>query len=451
MPIKIDKTIRTSGVITNSRAGFVRLSRKIGESDTFKSMSLSKFVDGTLVELIFRVSTNTTPPSRQLVRATELNIHDRYWLAMTQIEEGAFRDELHSVIVELLGFSHEGEVEFERVLAELPVGDLEPPIKLIEGLEYDVAWNFAERLAEYFNGSASFEVLKHTTEDMPEGVPETAALFAESLEWVGGHWVAPKLRLLFVVARQVIHTGRQINMMLRGESGYGKTSTFQAIGDWLNIPVIHINCGSLQDTEQWFGYPEARDGSTVFEETEFTRAITAGNCVVILDEFNRVEPWIHNSLMPILDHRRRTEIHGHEITVGPGVIFGMTINDGVRYAGTHTIDLAVINRGDVFADVEAPPPKVETDIVMRAYGNQPRPEIERVVSMMNELRKSQGEYGMPVDISTRSTLKIANLMDLGLSARQASQFVIIFAADVADRKGLIDIVNMKLGIDKIFQ
>lgn len=450
MAVKIDSTIRTSAVVTNSKSGFVKLARKIGDSDTFKSMTLAKFADGALVELIFRVSNNTTPPSRQLVRATELNVNDRYWLALTGLAIGASFMETAAQIAKTLAFSSDGHKELSDLLVSSG-GDIKDPINLMEGLSYDDVWEMQERLTEELAGMGTIEVIKHTVDNMPENIASAATMLIDNLEWVGPHWIPAKLRLMFVAARQTLANGGHINMMMKGESGYGKTSAYQAMGDWLGVPVVYVNCATLQDTEQWFGYQEARDGSTVFLPSEFTKAIVAGNCIVILDEFNRIEPWVHNSLMPILDHRRSTNVHGEEIVVGPGVIFGATINDGPRYAGTNTIDLAIINRFDLHADVDAPPPNVEVEIAMKAYPNEARAEISKVVSAMNELRRNQGEFGMPVDISTRSTLKIVHLMQLGLTARQAAQYVIIFAAAPSDRKSLIDVINMKLGTDKNFQ
>lgn len=450
MAVKIDSTIRTSAVVTNSKSGFVKLARPIAGSDVFKSMTLAKFADGALVELIFRVSNNTTPPSRQLVRATELSVNDRYWLALTAVTPGATLPEIGSLIAKALSFSSDGAADLQQLLASTG-GDIKDPINLLEGLSYDEVWAFQEQLTGDAEGLATFEVVKHTVDNMPDNVSAAATMLVDNLEWVGHHWIPPKLRLMFVAARQTVANGGHINMMMKGESGYGKTSAYQAMGDWLGIPVVYINCATLQDTEQWFGYQEARDGSTIFIPTEFTKAIVGGNCIVILDEFNRIEPWVHNSLMPILDHRRRTTVHGEEIICGPGVIFGATINDGPRYAGTNTVDLAVLNRFDAHADVEAPPPNVEVEIVMKVFPNETRAEISKVVSTMNELRKNQGDFGMPVDISTRSTLKVVNLMSLGLTARQAAQYVIIFAAEQNDRKSLIDVVNMKLGTDKNFQ
>lgn len=445
MAVKIDETIRTSGVITNSKGGFVRLAKPIGESDTFKSMSLSKFADNDLVELIFRVSNSSTPPSRQLVRATKLELSDRFWVAVTGVANLTVDNipAAASWLLTQLGYE-ENALEPMIVSLNASVGT-DMQINLREGMTYDEAWDLRDLLANASASSMTFEVIKHTQSDMPSTVSNHANHAVDAIEWVGSYWVAPALRPLFQVSYETIKQDRFINMMLKGESGYGKTSLFKAIGDWLDIPVHYVNCAQMQDTEQWFGYQEARGGETIFIPTDFSKAVMSGHCLIILDEFNRVEPWMHNTLLPLLDHRRETEIHGVQITAAPGIIFAATINDGARYAGTNTVDVAMMNRFPVHAEVEAPPAHVEVEIIMRAAPTLTRSEVSKIASAMADLRRGQGEYGLSVDISTRSALAVADLMTLGLSSRVAAQLVIINGATPDDRKGLVDTINMKLG------
>lgn len=443
MTLKMDETVRVSGVVINSKIGQVKLSRKLGASDTFKSIEASKYSDNDLIELIFKSPPNN-PDDKKLVRINKLDVNDRYFVALTYVENIGFENSIVTIehLANLLQLTYEGTKELKDKIFSQNTSTFQ--VILQSGLAYDEAWDLRDSLSDSCGNDVRFNVVKHTPENMPKDS------IYEELEWVGDHWIHPSLRLMFKSAQQTLKQGKIINMLLKGESGYGKTSTFKAVADWLGVECIYINCASLQDTEQWFGYYEARDGSTFFDPTEFTKAIRKGNCVVILDEFNRIEPWLHNSLMPILDHRRETTIHGENIKVGAGTIFAATINEGGKYSGTNTIDAAMLNRFDIAAEVTAPPSTVEVDILVKKFGTVPKVELVKIVSTVNDLRKMGGDYGLTVDVSTRSCEKMANLISLGLTPRQAAQYVITYMADMDERKGILDIVNMKLGVDLAF-
>jgi MoxR-like ATPase len=280
-------------------------------------------------------------------------------------------------------------------------------------------------------------------------------------EWVNGIWVQPDMRGIFPIANNVIELGQHINILLTGPSGYGKTTFFQALADYLEIPLLYVNCATITDTKAWFGTHEARDGSTHFMPSEFTKFIEKGNCVIVLDEANRLEPWLSNSLMPILDHRRQTEVHGRTITAAPGIVFGLTMNIGARYAGVSVVDAAFMNRVDIGAEVEAPPPAIERLILDGRYGmmksvphtptgrangeriNLGQRDIEAIVSVVNELRQFVERNEANLDVSTRTSNKVAKLMTWGATIADAFRFVVVFAADVDTRKGVLDILAAK--------
>lgn len=448
MPVKIDNTIRMSGVIVNSRQGIVKLNKPLGESDVYKSMTLTKYADGDLVELVFRVNTAGGSASRQLVRVTKLEQFDRFWIALMSIE-GMDADEATGGLIVQLSLEENAYTGLHAEVTKLLAGEI-PNIKILEGLTYDEAWEMQGNLQEAFIGKMGFDVVKHTSKDMPASISTSANVLVNQLEWVGDFWIAPQLRPLFEVARQTIAEGSFMNFILKGESGYGKTSNFKALASWLGVPCHYINCAVLMDNEQWFGYPEAVDGSTIFNPTDFSRAVMDGHCVIILDEINRVEPWMHNALLPILDYRRETIVHNQTIKCGPGIIFAATMNDGFRYAGTNTMDAAVINRFPINAIVSAPPASVEASILERKFPQMPKTEINRLVSLMNTLRRNQTDFSLSIDVSTRSAEYISDLVAKGLTMRQAFQYVIINSAEVTEQKGILDAVNSVLGVDPLF-
>lgn len=281
-------------------------------------------------------------------------------------------------------------------------------------------------------------------------------------EWVNGIWVQENMRSIFRIANNTMEFGEHLNVLLTGPSGYGKTTFFSALAHWLGVELIYVNCANVTDNQAWFGTHEARDGSTIFQLTDFAEAVQRGNCVIVLDEANRLEPWLTNSLMPILDHRRATEVHKHQIKAGPGIIFGLTMNIGSRYAGVSVVDAAFRNRMDIVAEVEAPPPSIEIKLLESRFGFAgtvlPEPpsktagervevrgtDINQIVAIVGELRNYIERNELDIDVSTRTSNKLAKLMSLGATLLEALHYVVVFAAEFDVRKGILDIISNRL-------
>jgi MoxR-like ATPase len=292
-----------------------------------------------------------------------------------------------------------------------------------------------------FDASAQAYVVEE-----PAAEEETLTTETEKeLEWVGTHWIQPSVRPLFKAIRAHMESGQHFNLLLAGASGFGKTTTCRALADYLGYSFLRIDCSKVTDTEAWFGYQEARDGSTVFEPTAFTKLLTEGKAVILLDEANRIEPWIANSLFPVLDDDRATEIHNIPIKVAPSVVFVLTVNLGTKYAGTHVIDAAFRNRVDAFDTLVAPPKAVQQKIVAKRYPSLKSAAIHEAVVAVSELTEIADREGIETDLTTRTCLKLAKLLSVGMPIRLALEYVVVQSVDTENRKPFIDKINVKWG------
>lgn len=268
--------------------------------------------------------------------------------------------------------------------------------------------------------------------------------FAESIpEWIGSHFFDRRLRTAFGALSELMRKNEIVNVLARGASGYGKTSSFQSLAEHLGMDYLRVDCATTLDPEQWFGYQEARGGSTVFIPTPFTEAITKGNVIVVLDEANRIEPWIANPLFPILDHARRSSVHGLDVAVAPKTIFAMTVNEGAQYAGTYQMDKALVNRIDIFIRMEPIPQAQEIDLLIRRHAI-PMSLAEQIVNAAKQLRETVKRDMLEIDVSTRTTLKVARLVSIGMRPRHAYEMVVLESTQTHESKAITDSLNITL-------
>lgn len=140
------------------------------------------------------------------------------------------------------------------------------------------------------------------------------------------------------------------NLMIVGEKGEGKTTLIFAIAKALGRPLFTFNLGDTSDAQTYlFGKTQAKDGSTFYQESEFLKAITTKNAIVLLDEFSRASRDASNILFPILDLNQRfahipERGENSKVMVAEGVSFLATANIGMEYTGTSIMDTAIMDR-----------------------------------------------------------------------------------------------------------
>jgi hypothetical protein len=203
-----------------------------------------------------------------------------------------------------------------------------------------------------------------------------------------------------------------------------------------------MNCASIRDPEEWFGYREARDGSTVFIRSNFMKLKEAGNVIMVLDEFNRLEPWLHNTLFPLLDDAGATTIHDETFCIGSGVIVVGTINTGYKYTGIFELDEAILNRFDHHLEVGPMPHREEVKVLTKRTGIS-EDFVNQIVKTANILRQKQ------IVCSTATTLRIARMVVNGMYVREAFEMAVIKripqdSSGSSLRKEVLDLVNVQL-------
>lgn len=196
-----------------------------------------------------------------------------------------------------------------------------------------------------------------------EAVRETEEPEIERIEVIDGFYYPPAVKRVFTLANEVAKKEGMITLLMVGPSGYGKTTFPKRFAEKTGRNHIRVNCAAIRDPEEWLGFREAKDGTTVFEPTEFARAMQQGHSVIVLDEINRLEPWLHNTLFPLLDDDRATVVHNQRFEVAADTIFVLTLNQGVEFTGTFELDQAFINRVQATIHVGPPPEQHEVEVL----------------------------------------------------------------------------------------
>lgn len=259
----------------------------------------------------------------------------------------------------------------------------------------------------------------HVTEAIPldNGMPEHMKSFFEIPQIDETHVLNEELSAMF----DGIHKASAIepqNVRLTGPAGCGKTTTAMEFAARFKRPLLVMDCPNVREPRDWFGYKDIdpKTGNIYWHKSLFYRFIQHDNVVVVLDEINRINPMVINTLLPLLDGRRSTYLEeaGEKINVGKGVVFFSTTNEGREFTGTVQLDLAQADRLSTKIECTYLPEKEESNLISQRTG-LPKGDAQKLVQVANHVRrKFMADSGdsFTQSISTRMLLNAAQKMHL---------------------------------------
>jgi MoxR-like ATPase len=224
------------------------------------------------------------------------------------------------------------------------------------------------------------------------------------------------------------------NLRVTGPSGCGKTSLGQWIAQETNRPLLIMDCAVVREPRDWFGFRTVKDGAVLWQDTEFVRAIEAGNYVVVLDELNRASSSVLNGLFPLLDHRRRAWIEERQraVTVGANTMFIATTNTGSRYVGAGPLDAALDERFTRVIEMSYLNRQDELALLTRRVPTLDTKWAEALCEIAAKTRQSSSNVRA---LSTRRVLAAAH--DLARYGQESLEYTILnSSADPVERSAL---------------
>lgn len=307
------------------------------------------------------------------------------------------------------------------------------------------------------NAAVTIELPTRSIPSPVLGLPKQITFDASAWQNDSGYYVSPNAQRVFETAARMLQADpyTAVKILMTGESGYGKTTIAQKMARLLGLGYFRMNCAAVRDPSEWFFDIEVKtvivktpDGYTAVPETiftlsEFAERVASGNCVIVLDEFNRLESNMHNTLFPLLDDDGCTRLHHIDFRVGPNVLFVGTVNLGAKFSGTFLLDDALTNRFDMLLPVKPLPEQTEISVLQNRVGILDS-TADVIVSLATVLRENG------YDCSTRDTLKISKLVNAGMPTRDAFEFVIVSRipddeSNAPVLKAVTDLTNRYLG------
>jgi nitric oxide reductase NorQ protein len=215
---------------------------------------------------------------------------------------------------------------------------------------------------------------------------------------------------------RLISEKKPVNVLVTGRQGCGKSSLVRQYAAVYNKPLASFQIGILSEPGQLFGEYTLREGETSYKPFLFPEAIQTPGCVIHLEEINRPEhPKALNMLFSLLAEDRQVWMDELGLLqVAKSVVFFATMNEGEEYVGTEMLDPALRDRFYTIL-MDYIPADVEVEVLVKKTGVD-KEKAEEIVDLINKLR---GNSQTPMDVSTRTTLMIGELVAVGVSIRDA--------------------------------
>jgi hypothetical protein len=247
---------------------------------------------------------------------------------------------------------------------------------------------------------------------IPDDLKEVAGLFRPAID--PDFKLTDDDRAMFKMQIELARDGgKQMNVLMKGPQGCGKTSKAMQFAAHAGLPVLKEICPLKRETRDWFGYKTASAGSTQWVETQFVEVVRRGYCVIVLDELTRCAPPVLNSMLPLLDDSRIAFVEEIKDTleVGPFVFFYATANVGAQFTGAYSkIDAALEDRFGITMECDFLPFDQEIDLLQTRCGISAA-DAKKHVEIAQAVRSANSGMGgsLTQSISTRTLINAATL------------------------------------------
>ncbi|HEY9870363.1 MAG TPA: AAA family ATPase [Candidatus Obscuribacterales bacterium] len=242
-----------------------------------------------------------------------------------------------------------------------------------------------------------------------------------------GVWVDPvKARLMSVVLQN-----REKNLMLVGDQGIGKTTLSRAVATKLGWKFRKVSGGLIKKFAYMLGrnMPVTGGATLTFKwvDSQLVKVIREAlrnpedTFLCMIDEYSRMDEDARDALLDVIegDVRVLSLPTGEDLVVPENIHFMAAANEG----GAFTVrkeDAAAKDRW-VIIKVEHMPQPDELAHCLARFGNCPKAELDRALTIINKLRSMRHDLKVRLSktISTRAAQNVAMFLANGIDLETA--------------------------------
>ena len=213
-------------------------------------------------------------------------------------------------------------------------------------------------------------------------------------------------------------------VLIIGPKGTGKTSLVRDFAKNKNVNLESINFSLRTRESHLIGSKTLTDGTVRFDEGLLIKSMKSGD-MLYLDELNSAEADVLLRLDEALDDRRQIvlkESTGETVNAKEKWFVVATINP-LTHSGTKELPPQILSRFPVRIRLEYPPEDIELEIVKKHVSKEHESEIIQAIKLANTLRQAAAVEELFYSPSLRETIAFGKLLDEGMSAKEAANFV----------------------------
>jgi nitric oxide reductase NorQ protein len=213
-------------------------------------------------------------------------------------------------------------------------------------------------------------------------------------------------------------------VLIIGPKGTGKTSLVRDFAKNKNVNLESINFSLRTRESHLIGSKTLTDGTVRFDEGLLIKSMKSGD-MLYLDELNSAEADVLLRLDEALDDRRQIvlkESTGETVNAKENWFVVATINP-LTHSGTKELPPQILSRFPVRIRLEYPPEDIELEIVKKHVSKDHESEIIQAIKLANTLRQAAAVEELFYSPSLRETIAFGKLLDGGMSAKEAANFV----------------------------
>ena len=213
-------------------------------------------------------------------------------------------------------------------------------------------------------------------------------------------------------------------VLIIGPKGTGKTSLVRDFAKSKGANLESINFSLRTRESHLVGTKTLTDGTVSFDEGVLIKSMREGS-MLYLDEINSAEADVLLRLDEALDDRRQIALKEStgEVVVAKEKWFVIATINPLTHSGTKELPPQLLSRFPVRIRLEYPPEEVELEIVKKHVSAEHDSEIVQAIKLANTLRQAAAVEELFYSPSLRETIAFAKLLDGGMAAKEAANFV----------------------------